>query len=283
MAKLFNQKRVNIYNPTNTFKGLNCIDAGYFEYTPGDKVEKTSKITKLYYTMVVVVEGDGVLTFNDKMVNVKNGNVLFVPPCTGYSNNTGRENVYRYFWLSFEGEDIENYLSAKSFYVEGEPIASPSVDKVYLALTKFLLENNQETVTEEKFNHLFFETLEYLTMRWTEKKNEDDYIDKIILLINDNYENSSFNIKSISESMHLSHSWLCALFKKKMKVTMQQWLINVRLDKARELVVDSDISVSTIAFLCGFNDALYFSTSFKRAFGSSPTCYRLTHKSTPKV
>ncbi len=283
MSKIFGQKRVNIYNPTSAFKGLHCIDVGSFEYGPGDKVEKTSNVFKSYFTIIVVVEGRGVITFNDKTVNLKSGNVLFVPPCTGYSNVSGRENSYRYVWLSFEGDDVENYLKSKSFYEEGTPIETSNADKIYFAITKFLVENRQETVTEEKFNRLFFEILEQLTSPSLVKRNEDDYINKIISLINENYENSSFNIKVISESMHLSHSWLCALFKKKMGETMQQWLINVRLAKGKELVCDTDISINTIAFLCGFNDALYFSTSFKKAYGKSPTIYRQDCKKEQKT
>ena len=117
------------------------------------------------------------------------------------------------------------------------------------------------------------------THEWIAHRDMPGYEDKIFELINDNYENSSFNIKVISDSLHLSHSWLCALFKSKTKYTMQQWLINVRLNKAKELLVDTDLSVSNIAYLCGFNDALYFSTSFKKMCGTSPTCYRLTRTS----
>ncbi len=278
MAKIFNFKRINVYNPTGYFKGLHCIDTGCCEYEPGDKVEKISRIGKSYYTLLVVADGGGVVTVNGNVINIKKGNVLFVPPCQEYTNITGRENVYRYFWLSFEGEDVENYLKSKKFYKEDEPLSVPGIDKVYSTFTKFLIENTQEKVTEERFNRLFFDLMEYINSPINDKNKDEDYINKIISLISENYENASFNVRSISESMHLSHSWLCALFKKKTGVTMQQYLINVRLGKAKELLVQTDMPVNAIAFLCGFNDALYFSTSFRKTIGISPTCYRLSSK-----
>ncbi len=276
MKKLFTQNITNLYNPTNDFKGVYCIDAGCCESLSDNIIDKAYKISKSYFTLLIIAEGKGVVSFNGKTVNVKNGDVLFVPPCNSYANESVKDGDYRYFWFSFEGGEIISYLKSKSFYKECEVINSNFFDKICLSITKFLLENTQETVNEEKFNHLFFEMLEYLSNVLIVKKREEDYIDKIFELINDNYENSSFNIKAISDSLHLSHSWLCALFKSKTKHTMQQWLINVRLNKAKELLVDTDLSVSNIAYLCGFNDALYFSTSFKKMYSMSPTCYRLT-------
>ena len=276
MKKLFAQKITSLYNPTNDFKGVYCIDAGCCESLCDDVGDKEENLSRSYFTLLIIAEGKGVVSFNGKTVNVKNGDVLFVPPCASYINRSVKDVDYRYFWLSFEGVEINSYLKSKTFYKESEVINPNFFDKICLSITKFLFENTQETVNEEKFNHLFFEMLEYLSNILIIKKTEEDYIDKIFELINDNYENSSFNIKTISDSLHLSHSWLCALFKSKTKYTMQQWLISVRLNKAKELLVDTDLSVSNIAYLCGFNDALYFSTSFKKMYGKSPTCYRLT-------
>ena len=283
MAKVFNQIKANLYNPTNVFKGLHCIDAGYYNCDNEKNKGFTISIDKSYYTMVVVAEGGGLITFNGKKVQVERGSVIIVPPCSGYSNRINESDNYKFFYLNFEGEDVEAYFRANEKIVVGEKCTPVGFDKISFSVAKFLMENKQETITEEKFNRIFFESLEYLTEETGQKDSEENYINKIVALINEGYENPSFNINTISEKMHLSHSWLCALFKKKTGVTMQKWLIDVRLARAKDLVLESDMSVSAIAFLCGFNDALYFSSSFKKNYGLSPSSYRIKHKNSEKV
>ena len=282
MAKLFNQNKFNVYNPTNVFKGLHCIDAGYYD-CDSIKEKGIIGITKHYYTLLIIIEGNGVVTFNDKTFSAQNGNLFIIPPCANFSSKIDKGECYKFFYINFEGEDIKAYFELNDKIKLGEKLSSVLFDKLTFAFTRFLMENKQDSVTEEKFNRLFFELLENITAEKVEKGDEESYISKIVSLIKDNYENPAFNVNTISEKMHLSHSWLCALFKKKMGVTMQQYLIDVRLTRAKELVLDTEINISTIAFLCGFNDALYFSTAFKKTFGNSPVNYRILGKNNKKA
>ena len=277
MAKLFNQSKINIYNPTNVFKGLHCIDVGYYDC---DIVKEKGIIgvTKQFYTLIIVVDGNGTVSFDDKTFVSQKGNVFIVPPCTGFSNRIVKGETYKFFYLNFEGEDVKAYFELNDRLIMGEKLSPTSFEKLTFSFTKFLMENKQDKVSEEKFSRLFFESLEYIILEKESEKDEDSYIGKIVTIIKENYENPSFNVNTISEKMHLSHSWLCALFKKKMGVTMQQYLIDVRLTMAKELILESEMNISAIAFLCGFNDALYFSTAFKKNYGVSPTCYRITGK-----
>ncbi len=282
MAKLFNQNKYNVYNPTGVFKGLHCIDVGYYDC---DSVKEKGivGIAKQYYTLVVVADGNGAITYNDKTFIAQKGDLFLIPPCSNFSSKVDKGGNYKFFYVNFEGEDIKAYFELNEKIKLGEKLSSASFDKLTFAFTKFLIENKQENVREEKFNRLFFELLESITAENESKGDEDSYISKIISLIKDNYENPAFNVNTISEKMHLSHSWLCALFKKKVGVTMQQYLINVRLTRAKELVLETEMTISAIAFLCGFNDALYFSTAFKKAYGNSPLNYRFVEKNNKKV
>ena len=282
MAKLFNQNKFNLYNPTNVFKGLHCIDVGYYDC---DNVKEKGilGVTKHYYTLIIVIDGNGVITYNDKTSIAQKGKLFILPPCSNFSSKIDKSEVYKFFYINFEGEDVKAYFELNDKIKVGEKLSSVVFDKLTFAFTRFLMENKQENVSEEKFNRLFFELLENIITQTDSKGDEESYISKIVSLIKDNYENPVFTVNTISEKMHLSHSWLCALFKKKMGVTMQQYLIDTRLTKAKELVLNSEVNISTIAFLCGFNDTLYFSTVFKKTYGSSPINYRIMGKNGKKA
>ena len=103
---------------------------------------------------------------------------------------------------------------------------------------------------------------------------EDEYVDKITSIISSNFENASFKIESISKELHLSHSWLCALYKNKTNHSMQQVLMSMRISKAKDMLKNSKASLKNIAYLSGFNDVLYFSAIFKKHVGVSPSQFR---------
>ena len=100
------------------------------------------------------------------------------------------------------------------------------------------------------------------------------YVEHIKNLINSNYMLPTFPIHVLTNVLHLSHSYLCALFKKEMGMSMQQYLLTVRLNNASRLLIESDLPINEIAYSCGFNDALYFSAIFKKKGGLSPKDYR---------
>ena len=51
---------------------------------------------------------------------------------------------------------------------------------------------------------------------------------------------------------------------------------NIRINKAKQLLIDENVSINKIAFECGYNDAFYFSRIFKKVTGVTPSEYRKT-------
>ncbi len=63
-------------------------------------------------------------------------------------------------------------------------------------------------------------------------------------------------------------------FKEKKNCTVMQYLENVRLKKARELLETSSLSISDISLMVGYNDPNYFARSFKKVYELTPREYR---------
>ena len=59
-------------------------------------------------------------------------------------------------------------------------------------------------------------------------------------------------------------------FKSKYNTTIHQYLLDYRLKKATELLINDELNVKEIAFFCGFEDPNYFSKVFKKRYGRSP-------------
>lgn len=82
------------------------------------------------------------------------------------------------------------------------------------------------------------------------------------------------NFQSLAESLHLSYSRFAHLFTQTVGTSPQQYLLKLRLDRARGLLRDSSMSISEVAESTGFNDPFYFSRMFSKRFGISPRMFR---------
>lgn len=92
--------------------------------------------------------------------------------------------------------------------------------------------------------------------------------------INSNDRDCALSIKDISEHVHLSSSYLCTVFKTETGQTLNQYLTNFRMEKAKQLLSDPRNRVTDIAARVGYADCNYFGKTFKKIVGLSPSEYR---------
>lgn len=89
-----------------------------------------------------------------------------------------------------------------------------------------------------------------------------------------NYKKKDLSIHMIAEHTGLSPNYLCNLFKKQTGSTINDFIVKVRIDKAKVLLDKTDLKLYEIASNVGLQDANYLSTLFKKKCGTTPTSYR---------
>ena len=105
------------------------------------------------------------------------------------------------------------------------------------------------------------------------EKRDIQFVEKIHAVIEQNLDNSDFNIDTIASTIGLSRS---AFFKKLKSLTglaPVDLVKEIRLNKSIELIKNSDMSISEIAFAVGFNDSGYFSKCFRKKYNVTPREY----------
>jgi two-component system response regulator YesN len=82
------------------------------------------------------------------------------------------------------------------------------------------------------------------------------------------------SIKDISDHVFLSSSYVCTVFKNETGKTLNQYLTEFRIERAKKLLMDSRYKITDISTKVGYNDGNYFGKSFKKIVGLSPSEFR---------
>lgn len=81
-------------------------------------------------------------------------------------------------------------------------------------------------------------------------------------------------IDQICTACYLSKYHFCRLFKKKIGLTVMEYILKTRIAMAKELLYEAKMSISEISEACGFSSASFFSRAFKNEVGTSPLQYK---------
>lgn len=88
------------------------------------------------------------------------------------------------------------------------------------------------------------------------------------------YKEPGLSVRDISEYAHLSASYACTFFKNETGTTLNQYMTEFRMEKAKQLLSDHRFRITDISASVGYSDGNYFGKSFKKYTGLSPSEFR---------
>ena len=100
-----------------------------------------------------------------------------------------------------------------------------------------------------------------------------EVIKKIIQFIRSNYM-KKITLNDISDSVNFSVSYVCKIFKDEMSTSLSSFINRTRVENSKILLLNNDIPLVDVSYLCGFDDQSYFSKVFKKATGVTPGLFR---------
>jgi two-component system response regulator YesN len=165
--------------------------------------------------------------------------------------------------------------------------------EIYTEITKYILENNltidgvipeyanafqliRSNETLAGLNHwmVHLYDLVSLNVKNKSKKRSAQLVEKAREFIEGNYWKPELTIEEVSERLFINPSYLSKIFKRDMKISMIEFLTDLRLKKAKEAMdATREMNIGQIAYKVGYTDSFYFSKVFKKTFGVSPSTY----------
>ena len=105
------------------------------------------------------------------------------------------------------------------------------------------------------------------------KKNNDFILDNSINFL-EKYYYKDLSLTEVANVCNMSDSYFSRKFKEKFIINFSTYLLNIRLEKAKELLKEKNLNIENISEMVGFKDSSYFSKSFKQKYGMAPHYYR---------
>ena len=94
-------------------------------------------------------------------------------------------------------------------------------------------------------------------------------IHKCVDYINKNYA-TDISAEECADAVHMSYSYFARLFRAVMGKTFKEYLVSVRLAKAKGILLSTSVSVTNVAMACGYSSLSYFIAEYKKEFGKTP-------------
>lgn len=107
----------------------------------------------------------------------------------------------------------------------------------------------------------------------SENETKNSVFDSLVAYVQYNFM-TEISLDTIAQACACSPSTVSHLFKKHAGVSVMKYIQDLRMNQAKKLLTATDLSVSSIAQMCGFSNINYFPTAFKKTVGKTPTEYR---------
>lgn len=129
--------------------------------------------------------------------------------------------------------------------------------------------------TKRQYQHSFSLNMDVSTLNIEEDSRDKKFMDKVMLIMAENYKEADFEVSEFAEAMGVSKSLLNRKLQEITGESTNKFIRAYRLNKAKELIVinkvTKNLNISEIAYEVGFNDPKYFAKCFSLKYGILPS------------
>jgi len=228
------------------------------------------------FELVYYLSGSGHTTIGDKEYTYSENSYSIVLPNTMHDERHYVDTSVLFIGFSYSPSESGNIsidipLNSK----EGVYFGKPSI-----SILNFLEKMQTEFASKQNLYNLKLDLLvaEMLIELHRSEENrvvEYNEIEYIKMFIHENY-NQNIDLQTLAELSGYSYHHFRHIFKDKVGLSPMNYIINVRIKKAKQLLIGTKLPISTIAQECGFSNHSQFSLVFKKVIGFTPIVYRST-------
>ena len=227
------------------------------------------------YQLLYIAGGTAHFWLKEKERVLPEGHTVLYRPGESQRYTYKAESMQEIYWVHFSGRDAAEWLDSLGF--GGESIRAVGEHIEYTRLFEQMIQELQlRREHHTQMTALYCLQLFTLMSRQAEASHfpkRDEQVEEAIRLFHARFH-EPLEIAEIARGFGMSPCWFTRLFHRQTGLSPQQYLTDIRINKARELLATTNYNVSEVADLTGYPNPLYFSRIFKKHTGVSPSRYK---------
>ena len=264
--------------------------AGYLETAPGEDYppaglpprysfsEGKGRVLQ-EYQLVYVTEGSGKFTSASlgKWVSVRKGSMFLLFPGEWHTYRPDKDTGWKEYWIGFSGTDIDIRVK-DGFFTKDKPVHQIGLREEAVGLYRSAIEtaSGQKSGFQQLLGgivlHLLGLAYSYARNEAFRSSNAGVTVSRAKALIDERYK--TITAEEVADSLCIGYSSFRKIFKAYTGMPPAKYILGVKMDRTKDLLVTSDLPIRDVALQMGFDNYEYFFTVFKRLTGLTPADYR---------
>ncbi len=235
-----------------------------------------------FHAFIFIEDGTASVNVNDKYFSVRKNDIMLIPSGSAacmLSRSDDFETRCCNFNAELNGTSLFRHCSPPYHCSLSEV---PSVKPNLIKIEQYLGTGDVLSVLKAE-SHLMHMITDFLEAEPVIGKynstNSSDFSRRIRLYV-ENRISSKITVESMAAEMGYHPKYFTSLFKKHMGTTPAKYIKDARINKAKQLLVNSNINISDIAVLSGFSTQPKFANDFKKLVGMTASEYRAANRNT---
>lgn len=254
----------NLFQTTNfSIQNAGCLEVGKEWHSMVDSFD----YVRIYY----VRKGSAEITLSTGKLRLEEGNLYFIPPFNIISGNC--ETKMEHYFVHLIPDVFTEHFFALLAMKKNVPLSIHIADYLF---PNIIYNCKNSAAYSQIITH---NSIHLILSYFLEEKSEmlaDNNLTKFIKVFDyiDSHIDETIRIQDLANLMYMSKVYFSNLFKKSFGISLQQYIIQKKLDRSRILLTNNTLSIADIAEKLNFYDASAFTTFFKKHTGASPKEFR---------
>ncbi len=288
--KYFNDEQLTELAESEPSWGVNVITVGHYVHEPHKKYPDPKHPASHYFNwergrrlkefqMVYISNGKGVFEMeNVDPIVVEGGTLFLLFPDVWHRYKPLENTGWEEFWVGFDGHYAE-YLMRQDCFDAQNPVLNMGFNTEFLNIFIRLI----DTVKYEGIAYTQISSclviqllgLVYASALMTEKSRtrQEQIIRAVRYKIHQNWSDN-LDLEKLASEQNVSYVWFRKAFKDVMGISPGQYHLNLKIEKAAQMLKETTLLVAEVANQAGFESEFYFSRIFKKKMNVKPSDYR---------
>lgn len=231
------------------------------------------------YQIIYITNGQGIFESESlKQTCVKAGTIILLFPNERHRYKPDSHTGWMEYWVGIKGVVIDNLVSS-GYLNPKNPCLYIGFNESIFNIYNCIIEKTKEEkpgyqpLVSGAVMHLIGICHSIIKQSVAENKEQETIIDKSRLLFRSNIS-KAYSPQQAARELNVGYSWFRKLFKNYTGLSPGQYALQLKIEKAKEMLGNSNIPIKEISIELNFDSSFYFSKIFKEKTGLKPTDYR---------